>query len=411
MDQPEIPTPALTAMLTATFLLTVAAVPLAQSALEMKAGLRPGCLDVEALLPDFDHPTDGTFLGKALGWLPRSEELQAYEEKLETESFLRDTVVPVAQVPLVRLGAGNEQVYLGRDGWLFYREDVDHVTGKAFLAADRGNKSDSGPGDSGPVGALVDLSRQLLSRGCDLLVVPVPVKPSVHPEKLSRRYTGTVELVRNPSFDSFVEELSAAGVSVLDLAPALMRTKAPDKPLYLATDTHWLPETVRVAAAEIGDWIRHAHPDLGVGSTTAAPAMSLLRLAVTNLGDTARMLKLPPDSPLYPREAAVLRTVGPLQATARPAPILFLGDSFSNIYSLPGMGWGQDAGLAEHLRHELGQPVESITRNDGGALALRVALARRVARDQSLFPATQLVIYQFAARELSQGDWRAIKLP
>ena len=37
------------------------------------------------------------------------------------------------------LGAGNERVYPGRDGWLFYRPDVEYVTGRGFLdpGADR----------------------------------------------------------------------------------------------------------------------------------------------------------------------------------------------------------------------------------------------------------------------------------
>ena len=42
------------------------------------------------------------------------------------------------------LGAGNERVYPGRDGWLFYRPDVEYLTGPGFLdpavmePADRG---------------------------------------------------------------------------------------------------------------------------------------------------------------------------------------------------------------------------------------------------------------------------------
>ena len=31
------------------------------------------------------------------------------------------------------LGAGNERVYVGRDGWLFYRPDVEYLTGRGFL--------------------------------------------------------------------------------------------------------------------------------------------------------------------------------------------------------------------------------------------------------------------------------------
>ena len=47
---------------------------------------------------------------------------------LEETSFLRHWLLPPAQELLCRVGAGNEEVYLGRDGWLFYRFDVDHLT-------------------------------------------------------------------------------------------------------------------------------------------------------------------------------------------------------------------------------------------------------------------------------------------
>ena len=36
----------------------------------------------------------------------------------------------------------------------------------------------------------------------------------------------------------------------------------------------------------------------------------------------------------------------------------FLGDSFANIFSVASMGWGEGAGLAEHLSLALGLPVE-----------------------------------------------------
>lgn len=370
------------------FLLTLGGVPLTQAVLEVRNALADGGV----LWPASLDP-------RPLGWWPSVDDLRGFEESLESESFLRDTVVPLVQLPLVELGAGNEQVYLGRDGWLFYSEDVHHVTGPPFLAKDRG------PADLGPVRALVDLQRQLRDRGADLLVVPVPVKPTIHPEKLSRRFRASDAPVHNASFSDFLEELSREGVPALDLAPAFVAWKSPERPLYLATDTHWTPETVRVAASEIAGWIRRTHPDLDAGGPGGEPP----KVRVVALGDTARMLKLPAEQRLYPPEAAILRPVEP--AASENGPILLLGDSFSNMFSLQTMGWGRHAGLADHLARELGRPVETIALNDGGALAIRAALARRAAREPELLAVTRLVIYQFAARELSLGDWRAVELP
>ncbi len=93
------------------------------------------------------------------------------------------------------------------------------------------------------------------------------------------------------------------------------------------------------------------------------------------------------------------------------ADVLLLGDSFSNIYSLETMGWGSGAGLAERLAFELQRPVDRIARNDNGAYAPRQALASELGRGRDRLASTRVVIYQFAARELSFGDWRPIELP
>ncbi len=39
------------------------------------------------------------------------------------------------------------------------------------------------------------------------------------------------------------------------------------------------------------------------------------------------------------------------------------------------MGWGEGAGLAEHLVYHLGQPIDWIARNDAGANATREMLS------------------------------------
>ena len=57
----------------------------------------------------------------------------AFENALEEESVLGRTLRPPAQQFLSAWpGAGNERVYVGRDGWLFYRPDVEYVTGRGF---------------------------------------------------------------------------------------------------------------------------------------------------------------------------------------------------------------------------------------------------------------------------------------
>ena len=88
------------------------------------------------------------------------------------------------------------------------------------------------------------------------------------------------------------------------------------------------------------------------------------------------------------------------------ADVLLLGDSFTNIYSLASMGWGDSAGLAEQLSYALGRPLDRIVQNDDGAFATR-ALLQRAGPER--LAGKRVVIWQFAARELMSGDWKVIE--
>ena len=126
------------------------------------------------------------------------------------------------------------------------------------------------------------------------------------------------------------------------------------------------------------------------------------------------MLRLPPGQTLFAPERAPVSPV--LDLRGRPwkadpaAELLLLGDSFTNIYSDPALGWGAGAGLAEQLGYFLQRPVDRIALNAGGSHASREALARSLASGDDRLAGKKIVVYQFAVRELAQGDWKLVAL-
>ena len=61
--------------------------------------------------------------------LPRRQ-LRDFEDRLNETSLVTRTLAPwVGWVIKGMLRGGDEQAYFGRDGWLFYRQSVDSVTG------------------------------------------------------------------------------------------------------------------------------------------------------------------------------------------------------------------------------------------------------------------------------------------
>ena len=338
--------------------------------------------------------------------------IKRFNDLLAEQSLTSRFIRPRAQALLTGVfHVGTEQVYPGRDGWLFYAPDVAHVTGAGFLSPRRLERR-AREGDTlvaaphpDPRIAIADLHGYLRARGVPLLVLPTPVKPEVHGEQ----FVVDASPARNPSYDTFVSGLERDGVLVLDLIAELEDLKREATgPLYLATDTHWRPEMVAHVAERLADLIqqRVALPPL------PSPPYRANSVTITNHGDTLQLLNLAAAQQLYHPETVTVRRVTPVaESRWRPSPdadVLLLGDSFTNIYSLPAMGWGDSAGLAEQLSYVLDRPVDRLSQNDGGAAAPRELLATELRRGRDRLAGKRLVVYQFANRELSQGDWRPV---
>jgi hypothetical protein len=353
-----------------------------------------------------------------LAGVPSACTLHRFERALEDESPAGRRLLPRLQLFLSRaLGVGNEQVYLGSEGWLYHRPGVDYVVGPGFLepevlaARRRATSACDGAVQPDPIAAIRDFAAQLSARGIRLLVVPTPVKAVVAPERLGGGAPGPLQ---NPSFARFAAELGAAGVDVFDPTPLLL---APGS--YLATDTHWRPEAMERVAEALAARLPPA--------STPAPRYERRSVRVTHYGDLTLLLRLPADQTLRPPEEVTIRPVledGRPWRAARGAEVLLLGDSFTNVYSDAAafrsealgdaFGWGEGAGLAEQIAYFGARPVDRIARNAGGAHAAREGLAAEVARDAAAgndrLAGTKVVIWQLAVRELAQGDWKEIPL-
>ncbi len=352
--------------------------------------------------------------------------LQRAETSLEERSVVARRVRPRVQGALTRwFGLGNEQVHAAADGWLYQRAGFDHVTGPPFLDGDRLARRvrDADPcervPEPDPLPAILRFHEDLEARGIALVVVPTPVKGVV-----DARPWGVASMapLHNPSFEAFVDALRGEGIAVFDPAPVLAgwQGERPGRSAYLATDTHWRPAAMAQVAAELALFLEKRF-DLG------EPSLTTTRKAVEvqNRGDLAALLELDPATTPFPLERPTIQEVrdadGRLWRPTRGAPVLLLGDSFTNIFAVRSafaqsedglpLDWGEAAGLAEQLGHRLARPVDRIARNAGGAHATRRDLLRELAQRGDRLEGVRAVVWQFAVRELSEGDWPVLPLP
>ena len=405
-------TPGSNRLLILLFLLTIASVPALQLIAKLRVSQlarRGATLVIPSAPPVSAEPRTKRAPTNIWNLFPRAEDLKATEKTLENDSIVVQWLLPRVQSVLTGdLHAGNEQVYLGRDGWLFYRADVDYVTSPPFLDPTRmKRRARTASVQPDVIKAIVDFRDQLARRGIDLIIVPTPVKPSIDGEMLAARAPSS-QAFENESFSEFKARLANKDVHVFDPEPLLMRHKADhSEPLYLEADTHWRPETMEFIAGELAREIK-------LPASVHALTLQTTEKKITALGDLARMLKLSPTETSQHRQEVTIRQItagnGAWRAS-KDADVLLLGDSFSNIFSLEGLGWGESAGFAEHLSRALqGRPLDCILRNSDGAFATREILAHDLARGRDRLAGKKLVVWEFATRELAFGNWKLLDL-
>ncbi|MBL9135657.1 MAG: hypothetical protein JNK85_07310 [Verrucomicrobiales bacterium] len=332
---------------------------------------------------------------------PTAANLRAYEHSLEDASVLARTVRPWFQfIQFVGLRDGGEKTLIGRDGWLFYKPGCDALISRAPHPS--GTNQD-------PVRAIVAWRDALATRGIQLLVLPVPNKESIYPDRLTSRNPPPPGVLSPVTRDLFAR-LKSSGVEVVDLfalfSESRKRGEDVSAPLYLAQDSHWSPAGLRMAAQAVAHrlvergWVSPGHHDF---ETEAAP--------IHRIGDMLLMLRSRAlERRAQPESVACSKIVD--ARTRHPcrddpqSEVLVLGDSFLRIFESDEPG---AAGFLAHLAHELRRPIARLVADGGASTLVRQELFRRPA----LLARKRVVIWQFVERDLRLGTegWQAVPLP
>ena len=287
-------------------------------------------------------------------------------------------------------------VFVGQNGWLFLASELRFLAKAEFWGAAAAGASRSKPAD--PLPAILDFHRQLKERGIELVLVPVPPKAAIYPEKFSA--AAGVTIAAAPYLRAFYEELRAGGVDVLDLTPVFVANREHQQgPVFCETDSHWSGVGCMLAAQAIAERVKAKLP----------PAQPLRQYAtewkdVTITGDLAGLL--PPDVAKPTPETVALRTVAEkgsgVGVKADPnSPVLVMGDSHTLVFN---EFLAERAGLIDQLAAELGAPPDLIGTRGSGATAVRISLYRKAKADAGYLAKKKVVVWCFAAREFTESD-------
>src|SRR5206468_10372648 len=113
-----------------------------------------------------------------------------------------------------------------------------------------------------PIPAIVDFQQQLKQRGIDLILLPVPSKATIYPEKILPDVDLHSENAA-PFLERFYGELHSRGVDVVDLMPLFLQERANERgPIYCKTDSHWSGFGCVLAAQTVAGRLREKFPSL-----------------------------------------------------------------------------------------------------------------------------------------------------
>lgn len=345
------------------------------------------------------------------------EEFRAYEIQVVEQAWPLFPLRDLLQSQLAgSFRTGNDQVIVGNQDWLFFSQDLKAVAGPGFLKQSSSLSTPSGAlKHSSPLLAIKKFRDDLRDRGIHLLLLPVPSKASFMADRyLIPHFAGAgrdlAKIRRNVSFVEFAQQLNDLQIEWLDISETL-QPAAPTEDPYLRGDTHWSPAAMQRVANRVAEELT-THFRIQKRQEQTATRQPV---RVSNLGDTTRLLLASTAiaGVRWKQEVTYNRVSqgSGVSPTDRESPILLLGDSFTNIYSDVDLGWGTQGGLVEQLSYCMRLPVESISQNAGGPQGTRQELTRRIQNGSDPLAGKSVVIWQFAERELSTGDWEIIPLP
>ena len=292
----------------------------------------------------------------------------------------------------------------GKDGWLFSANELRFLSvgpfwGEAAARVSRASKPELGD----PIPAIVDFHAKLKAKGIQLVLLPVPPKAVVSPDKLPGDLQADAGRLDGP-LQTFYHALSEKGVNVLDPTSDFMALNSRE-PMHCKTDAHWSPAAVNFIADQL---VRQIETQAWYKKPAAIPFKT-------------RNSTLEITGDLVSEDGATKETINVLQVgvgdaldsiTENPdSPVLLLGDSHTLVFGDNSLLCDR-ASLFDLLSFKLGEAIDRIGMKGSASTAVRTTLYRKSKATPGWLDKKKLVIWCFTAREFTESSsgWRVLPI-
>ena len=311
-------------------------------------------------------------------------------------------------------GSGDALNIRGDDAnWFFMKRELKQLAAGKFWEKDwtqiAVNKTD-------PTSHLLTFNKLLKAKGVRLIMVPVPAKAAIYPDKLAAKFAPGSALPLKGYFD----ELRKQGLEVLPIEAVMNEYRSKtggegkDK-LYCEQDSHYTPLSTEIIASLVKQAVEN---EAWYKKQAKESYKRSEKKTLTIIGDQVKdgSFSPAPEPEVLTLSYAGRVSGGKIEAVPadKNSPVLLLGDSHTMVFTdgeKAGMHL-QAAGLEDQLQYELGFAIDRVSNKGSGIMQARKNLVlMRVRNEPGFWDKKKLVVWVFSAREFTQSSDRMMKLP
>jgi alginate O-acetyltransferase complex protein AlgJ len=292
----------------------------------------------------------------------------------------------------------------GRDGWLFSGSELG-VLAKA-----------GGTGTA--IGVMADYAAQLRGLGCDVIVVPVPPKALVYPDKVVRKAKIPVKRKVVPRLDSSwaaaLKALETRGMTTVDLLPVFLAHRGDKEGApYTQTGNTWSPRGVQLAAEAVAAAVKRSRAAKVAGSVQGISAEPG---SISYTGSLAAGA-----NPAVKAETLTLRNIGRISGdkvrsvsfSTSGGGLLLMGDSSILAWresGNPAGSSGSFSSLADQVAAELQAIPDVLSVPGDGRNAPRLRIMRERTSGRGTLTGTKAIVWVIPMTDLASAAWQQVPL-
>lgn len=289
-------------------------------------------------------------------------------------------------------------------GWYFLKSEL-RQTGLGKFWEQPWADIVTNPGKESPLPYMLEFQKALAEKGVELIIVPIPMKASIYPDKFDESFAPGAAYGLKPLYDQMREQ----GLDVFDVEPVFAALRATDK-LYCEQDAHYSPRTCEILATSL------------VKKIKAKQWSDELKLTKIDRSEPTE-IKINGDLVIgtdyassTSAETLEVRFAGQGHEPADPdpeSPILLLGDSHTLVFqegSSNGMHCTR-AGLLDQMQFELQSRIDLLGQKGSGSVQARKALYGRARSIPGFWENKKLVVWVFSSREFTQSPDKLMTIP